>query len=101
MAPLVPSELQQLISTQETLSSQKNENVMVKEVCRGNDNVRRPLPMPFTPFLSSFFFLCQEFEELTDAAEIYKMVGPVLVKQDIASAKSNVEQRLERISRQL
>ncbi|OCH88837.1 prefoldin subunit 6 [Obba rivulosa] len=37
----------------------------------------------------------QEFAQLKDSNTVYKLIGPVLVKQDHAEAKSNVETRLE------
>lgn len=37
----------------------------------------------------------QEFTQLTAENDVYKQIGPVLVKQDQAEAKSNVETRLE------
>ncbi|KAI0917804.1 hypothetical protein AcV5_003955 [Taiwanofungus camphoratus] len=37
----------------------------------------------------------KEFAQLTEANTVYKLIGPVLVKQDQAEAKSNVEKRLE------
>ncbi|KAL6623924.1 Prefoldin [Neocallimastix sp. 'constans'] len=40
----------------------------------------------------------QEFKELKDDAVIYKMIGPVLVKQDKADATQNVDKRLEYIN---
>ncbi|ORX84180.1 Prefoldin beta-like protein [Anaeromyces robustus] len=40
----------------------------------------------------------QEFKELKDDAVIYKMIGPVLVKQDKAEATQNVDKRLEYIN---
>ena len=39
----------------------------------------------------------QEFSSLNDDAKVYKLVGPVLLKQDTAEAKSTVESRLEYI----
>merc|ERR1712039_544898 len=39
----------------------------------------------------------EEFENLEDGAIIYKLVGPVMVKQNVDDAKSNVEKRLEYI----
>lgn len=43
----------------------------------------------------------QEFDSLGDDAVIYKLVGPVLVKQDTIEAKQNVEKRLEFIKGEL
>lgn len=37
----------------------------------------------------------QEFAQLTAQNDVYKQIGPVLVKQDQAEAKTNVETRLE------
>ena len=36
----------------------------------------------------------QEFAQLTSENEVYKLIGPVLVKQDQQEAKANVDQRL-------
>ena len=36
----------------------------------------------------------QEFATLSDEAKIYKLLGPVLLKQDTAEAKGTVESRL-------
>ncbi|KAF9474099.1 Prefoldin beta-like protein [Pholiota conissans] len=37
----------------------------------------------------------KEFEQLTPENNVYKLIGPVLVKQDQAEAKSNVKTRLD------
>jgi prefoldin beta subunit len=37
----------------------------------------------------------KEFEQLKPENVVYKLIGPVLVKQDQADAKANVETRLE------
>ncbi|KZP10511.1 hypothetical protein FIBSPDRAFT_838340 [Athelia psychrophila] len=37
----------------------------------------------------------QEFAQLTPNNTVYKLIGPVLVPQDQAEAKSNVDTRLE------
>jgi len=37
----------------------------------------------------------QELERLDEEASVYKLVGPVLVKQDLVEARSNVSKRLE------
>jgi prefoldin beta subunit len=51
----------------QTLTGQQNENEMVK----------------------------QELDLLDDSANIYKMVGPILLKNDLGEAKQTVEKRLE------
>jgi chaperonin cofactor prefoldin len=45
--------------------------------------------------------LPQEFAGLDDEANIYKLVGPVLLKQDTAEAKSTVDSRLEYIEKEM
>ncbi|RLM79987.1 hypothetical protein C2845_PM12G08080 [Panicum miliaceum] len=42
-----------------------------------------------------------ELELLNDGANVYKLIGPVLVKQDLAEAKANVKKRIEYISAEL
>ncbi|EPS95807.1 hypothetical protein FOMPIDRAFT_1025598 [Fomitopsis schrenkii] len=37
----------------------------------------------------------KEFSTLTEKNTVYKLIGPVLVQQDQAEAKANVEKRLE------
>ncbi|KAK7688411.1 hypothetical protein QCA50_008784 [Cerrena zonata] len=37
----------------------------------------------------------KEFQQLTPNNTVYKLIGPVLVQQDQAEAKSNVDKRLE------
>lgn len=43
----------------------------------------------------------QEFNLLEADASIYKLVGPVLAKQDINEAKSNVSKRIEYIQKEI
>ena len=38
---------------------------------------------------------------LSESDTVYKMIGPVLVKQDIEEAKSNVQKRIDYISGEL
>lgn len=40
---------------------------------------------------------CQEFAKLQPSNTVFKLIGPVLVKQDQGEAKANVETRLEYI----
>lgn len=44
---------------------------------------------------------CQEFNKLSDDAKIYKLVGPVLLKQDTTEAKSTVDGRLDFIEKEM
>jgi len=68
------TEIQELRSSQQTLIGQQNENEMVK----------------------------QELDLLDeDSATVYKMVGPVLMKNDVDDAKQTVDKRLEYITGEL
>ena len=40
----------------------------------------------------------KEFMLLSEGASIYKMIGPVLAKQEIVEAKGNVQKRLDYIN---
>lgn len=41
------------------------------------------------------FLHFQELELLEDDAVLYKLVGPVMIKQELDEAKSNVDNRLK------
>ena len=43
----------------------------------------------------------QEFQGLADDTNIYKLVGPVLLKQDTSEAKSTVDGRLQYIEKEM
>jgi prefoldin beta subunit len=43
----------------------------------------------------------QEFEELEEGSDVYKLVGPILVKQSVDEAKVDVERRLEFINSEM
>jgi prefoldin beta subunit len=45
--------------------------------------------------------ILQELELLDDDANVYQLFGPVLVKQDLAEAKANVNKRLDYITAEL
>ncbi|KAF5374841.1 hypothetical protein D9758_000395 [Tetrapyrgos nigripes] len=61
------SDLSNVIEARQRLDAQLSENELVKK----------------------------EFADLTPNNVVYKLIGPVLVKQDQAEAKSNVDKRLE------
>lgn len=42
-----------------------------------------------------------EFNLLETDASVYKLVGPILAKQDLAEAKTNVEKRIEFIGKEI
>lgn len=66
-------ELSSLVSARQKLESQQQENESVQK----------------------------EFKTIDDDAKIYKLVGPVLLKQDPSEAKSTVEGRLEFIVKEM
>ena len=66
-------EAQKLRSDQQTLMGQQNENEMVK----------------------------QELDLLEEGACVFKMVGPILMRNDLDDAKQTVEKRLEYIQGEL
>lgn len=43
----------------------------------------------------------KELGLLNEGANVYKLIGPVLVKQDLAEANANVRKRIEYISAEL
>ena len=43
----------------------------------------------------------QEFKMLDDDANVYKLVGPILAKQELSECKENVEKRLEFIEKEI
>jgi prefoldin beta subunit len=67
------STLTDLVSARQKLESQHQENLSVQN----------------------------EFSSLPDEAKIYKLVGPVLLKQETAEAKSTVGGRLEFIEKEM
>jgi prefoldin beta subunit len=54
----------------------------------------------FLLFFIVFLFI-QELDLLREDANVYKLIGPVLVKQDLAEANANVRKRIEYISAEL
>jgi prefoldin beta subunit len=69
----IQDEIQKLRADQQTLLSQQSENEMVK----------------------------QELNLLSDGDQVYKMIGPTLMKNDTDDAKQTVEQRLTMITGEL
>ncbi|KAG9574913.1 prefoldin subunit 6, partial [Aureobasidium melanogenum] len=67
------NELQTTVAARQKLESQQQENKGVKS----------------------------EFANLDDDANIYKLVGPILLKQDVSEAKSTVDGRLEFIDKEI
>ncbi|KAG2190912.1 hypothetical protein INT46_011362 [Mucor plumbeus] len=70
---LLQKELSQVIESRQRLESQQQENELVNT----------------------------EFEHLDGDSNIYKLIGPVLVKQDKSEASTNVKNRLNLISSEI
>ncbi|XP_067662069.1 prefoldin subunit 6-like [Haliotis asinina] len=66
----VQKDLQKYMSLRQQLDAQLNENTLVKE----------------------------ELGRLETESKVYKMIGPVLVKQDLEESKQNVQKRIDYIS---
>ena len=64
------------MTKQQSLLAQKNENESVKQEF-------------------------DQIDEVSEGVEVFKMIGPVLVKQDVTEAKANVDKRLEFITKEL
>ena len=43
----------------------------------------------------------EELGRLDDGADVYKLIGPVLVKQDLGEVKTNVKNRLALITKEV
>ncbi|CAK5027105.1 unnamed protein product [Meloidogyne enterolobii] len=61
------------ITNRKQLESQMTENRMVKE----------------------------ELDRLEEGAEVFKLIGPVLVKQELGEAKENVQKRIDYIQKEM
>lgn len=48
-----------------------------------------------------FCFVLKELDLLNEDTNVYKLIGPVLVKQDLAEANANVRKRIEYITAEL
>ena len=89
--------LQKLMDGRAALQTQSHENEMVKAVRA------LLLLLPVAPPARSVLMSAapQEFSLLEDDASVFKLVGPVLVKQDLQEARANVDKRLEYIKEEL
>jgi prefoldin beta subunit len=83
------TDMSTLVTARQKLESQQQENKGVQKVCDQIFLKEHTSERSLTT--------CQEFNSLADDANIYKLVGPVLLKQDTTEAKSTVDGRLEYI----
>ena len=111
---------QALVMGRQNFLSRLNENKMVQEV-RCVLHRRLPPRVPPLALLSLpphtttllplaphphprphlHYRIAQELERLNDDSNVFKLIGPVLVKQDVDDAKATVASRLELIEREL
>lgn len=82
------SDIQKCVGSRGKLETQLNENKTVKEVRKMTDFSRNTLMM-------------QEMDVLEDGAIVYKLIGPVLVQQELAEARQTVEKRLDYINKEM
>ncbi len=85
-------EITTLVQARQKLESQFTENTSVQKV-------HLPSPKHHPSHHANTYN--QEFQNLPDDAKIYKLVGPVLLKQDTVEAKGTVEGRLEYIGTEM
>ncbi|XP_073116538.1 prefoldin subunit 6 [Elaeis guineensis] len=82
---------------QRDLESQANALSKLQKDIAKNHRVRKQ----YTIQLGENELVLKELELLNENANVYKLIGPVLVKQDLAEAKANVRKRIEYISAEL
>ena len=75
------------------LESQLEESSVVQKVCRLNVHRWMAIDIHLSPR--------KELLEATEEETVYKVVGPILLKQDHAEARSHVEKRLEYIKSEM
>ncbi|KAK4556501.1 Prefoldin subunit 6 [Recurvomyces mirabilis] len=84
------NELTTLVQARQKLEGQFTENESVQKVWKHRKHTK-------VHFADSM----QEFAGLDDDAKIYKLVGPVLLRQETTEAKSTVDGRLEYIGKEI
>nr|XP_009421262.2 PREDICTED: prefoldin subunit 6-like [Musa acuminata subsp. malaccensis] len=82
---------------QQDLESQANALSKIQKDIAKNHQVRKQ----YTIQLGENELVLTELELLNENSNVYKLIGPVLVKQDIAEANANVRKRIEYISVEL
>ncbi|XP_075497336.1 prefoldin subunit 6-like [Primulina tabacum] len=82
---------------QKDLENKANDlNKLQKDISK-NHQIRKK----YTIQLGENELVLKELDLLTAEANVYKLIGPVLVKQDLAEANANVRKRIEYISAEL
>ncbi|CAL1405987.1 unnamed protein product [Linum trigynum] len=82
---------------QRDLENKANDLSKIQKDIAKNHQVRKK----YTIQLGENELVLKELELLKEEANVYKLIGPVLVKQDLAEANANVRKRIEYISAEL
>ena len=90
------AELAATVDARQRLDAQLTETSAVKKVCGLCSNL-----LQIATGYDVIYILTQEFGTLKPENTIYKLVGPVLVPQEQAEAKANVDKRLDFIRNEL
>lgn len=99
MLIVVYVDYQKLMALRQQLDSQLLENTIVKEVrVKYSSFIHSRITVLFIKEIPTF---SQELTMLEAGATVYKLMGPVLVKQDLEEAKQNVGKRIEYITNEM
>ncbi|KAL4290311.1 hypothetical protein GQ457_14G008500 [Hibiscus cannabinus] len=79
---------------QRDLENKANDLSKLQKDIAKNHQVRKK----YTIQLGENELVLKELDLLNEDANVYKLIGPVLVKQDLAEANANVRKRIEYIS---
>ncbi|KAG2265872.1 hypothetical protein Bca4012_076788 [Brassica carinata] len=82
---------------QRDLEAKANDLAKIQKEIAKNHQLRKK----YTIQLGENELVLKELDLLEDDANVYKLIGPVLVKQDLAEANANVRKRIEYISAEL
>ncbi|XP_028764913.1 prefoldin subunit 6-like [Neltuma alba] len=86
-----------LRDAQRDLENKANDLSKLQKDIAKNHQVRKK----YTIQLGENELVLKELDLLREGANVYKLIGPVLVKQDLAEANANVRKRIEYISAEL
>ncbi|XP_027108228.1 prefoldin subunit 6 [Coffea eugenioides] len=82
---------------QRDLENKANDLSKLQKDIAKNHQVRKK----YTIQLGENELVLKELELLNEDANVFKLIGPVLVKQDLAEARANVRKRIDYISAEL
>ncbi|KAM1032849.1 hypothetical protein TB2_035919 [Malus domestica] len=82
---------------QRELEAKANDLSKIQKDISKNHQVRKK----YTIQLGENELVLKELDILSEDANVFKLIGPVLVKQDLAEARANVRKRIEYISAEL